>query len=199
MYRTNIRSMTKQELNKRSKILNTMLELIVKQGIQATPMSQVVKESGVAAGTIYHHFSSKEEIINELYLNLKIEFGKALSENLKDDSTYQEKFFQTWKNLYDYFCENETSFHFAEQIGHCTMITTETKLKGEVHYLPIVEFFAHGVSQNILREMDLKLMTNLIYGNIVTAVQITLSGDLIMTKDRLQSVIESSWDSIRKH
>lgn len=176
-----------------------MLELIVQQGIQATPMSQVVKESGVAAGTIYHHFSSKEAIINELYLNLKIEFGKALSENLKDNSSYKEKFFETWKNLYNYFCENETAFHFAEQIGHCTMITPETKQKGEVYYLPIVEFFADGIAQNILREMDLKLMTNLIYGNIVTAVQITLSGDLIMTTDRLQSVIESSWDSIRIH
>lgn len=176
-----------------------MLELIVQQGIQATPMSQVVKESGVAAGTIYHHFSSKEEIINELYLNLKIEFGLVLGKHLKDNSTYKEKFFQAWKNLYEYFCENETAFHFAEQIGHCTMITPETKQKGELHYLPIVEFFSQGISQSILREMDLKLMTNLIYGNIVTAVQITLSGDLVMTRDRLESVIESSWDSVRKH
>jgi TetR/AcrR family transcriptional repressor of multidrug resistance operon len=199
LYRTNIRSVKIKETNKRAKILNTMLELVVQQGIQAPPMSQVVKESGVAAGTIYHHFSSKEEIINELYLNLKIEFGKALSENLKEDITYQEKFFQTWKNLYDYFCENESAFHFAEQIGHCTMITSDTKQKGEVYYLPIVEFFALGISQHILREMDLKLMTNLIYGNIVTAVQITLSGELIMTNDRLKTVIESSWDSIRIH
>lgn len=173
-----------------------MLHLIVKQGIQATPMSQVVKVSGVAAGTIYHHFSSKEEIVNELYLNLKKEFGKALTENISENYTYPEKFFQIWRNLYDYFCENETAFHFAEQLGHCTMITAETKQKGEVYYLPIVEFFADGISRNILREMDLKLMTNLIYGNVVTAVQLTLSGELIMTHDRLKSAIQSSWDSV---
>lgn len=199
MYRTNIRSMTQQKLNKRDKILNTMLELVVKQGIQATPMSQVVKESGVAAGTIYHHFSSKDEIINELYLNLKREFGKALTGNNPPATDYKGLFFQTWKNLYDYFCENETLFHFAEQIGHCTMITPETKQKGEVYYLPILEFFAAGVAQNHLREMDLKLMSNLIYGNIVTAVQLTLSGDLIMTRERLDAVIQSSWDSVAKH
>lgn len=176
-----------------------MLQLVVRQGIQATPMSQVVKESGVAAGTIYHYFSSKEEIINELYLNLKAEFGKALQEDLSESLTYKEKFFQIWSNLYDYFCEHEDAFYFAEQLNHCTLITSETKQKGEVYYLPILDFFAFGISQHLLREMDLKLMTNLIYGNVVTAVQLTLSGDLIMTHERLQSVIQSSWDSVTKH
>jgi TetR/AcrR family transcriptional regulator, multidrug resistance operon repressor len=191
--------MTQTELNKRSKILNTMLKLVVRQGIQATPMSQVVKESGVAAGTIYHHFSSKEEIINELYLNLKQEFGKALTENINPDLDYKSLFFQTWRNLYDYFYENETAFHFAEQIGHCTMITPETKQKGEVYYLPILQFFAAGIAQDHLRDMDLKLMSNLIYGNVVTAVQLSLSGELIMTNERLEAVIQSSWDSVSKH
>jgi len=194
----NVRSKKIKTGTKRDKILNAMLLLVVKQGIQSTPMSQIVNESGVAAGTIYHHFSSKEEIINELYLILKEDFGKALSQNLDSHLTYQEKFFQIWKNLYDYFCENETAFHFSEQIGNCTMIQPETKQKGEAHYLPILDFFQHGIKQKVLREMDLKLMTNLIYGNVITAVQLTLSGDLIMTNERLDSVIRSSWDSIVK-
>ena len=196
MYRTNIRSVLIITNEKRAKILNTTLLLVVKQGIQATPMSQVVKESGVAAGTIYHHFSSKEAIINELYLKLKEDFGRALNENLGIHLTYQEKFFQIWTNLYNYFCDNETAFHFAEQIGNCTMIKAETKQKGEAHYLPILEFFQHGIKQRVLRDMDLKLMTNLIYGNVITAVQLTLSGDLIMTKERLDVVMLSSWDSV---
>ena len=199
MYRTNIRSVTQQEENKRTKILNTMLGLVVRQGIQATPMSQVIKESGVAAGTIYHHFSSKEEIINELYLNMKQGFGKVFIENEYPTLDYKSLFFHIWKNLYEYFCENETAFHFAEQIGHCTMITPETRQKGEVYYLPIIQFFSTGVTQNYLREMDLNLMSKLIYGNIVTAVQLTLSGELIMTQERLQTVIQSSWDSVAKH
>lgn len=196
MHRTNIRSVLITTNEKRAKILNATLLLVVKQGIQATPMSQVVKESGVAAGTIYHHFTSKEEIINELYLKLKEDFGRALNENLGIHLTYQQKFFQFWANLFNYFCDNEIAFHFAEQIGNCTMIKPETKLKGEVHYLPILEFFQHGIKQKVLREMELKLMTNLIYGNVITAVQLTLSGEIIMTKERLDSVMMSSWDSV---
>ncbi|MFC0182895.1 helix-turn-helix domain-containing protein [Pseudarcicella hirudinis] len=33
-----------------------MLELIVKHGFHASPMSDVAKHANVAAGTIYHYF-----------------------------------------------------------------------------------------------------------------------------------------------
>jgi len=59
-------------MDKRDKILEVMLRLIKEQGIQATPMAQVAKEAGVAAGTIYHHFASKEQLVNELYLKVGI-------------------------------------------------------------------------------------------------------------------------------
>lgn len=183
---------------KRAKILNTTLLLIVKQGVHATPMSQIVSESGIATGTIYHHYSSKEEIINELYLKLSEDVGRALDENLSNHLTYQEKFFQIWTNLFNYFCDNETAFHFAEQIGSSTIIQSTTKQKGEAHYLQFIEFFHQGIKQKVLREMDLKLMSDLIYGNVVTAVKLTLRGEIIMTKERLMGVIQSSWDSIVK-
>ena len=197
LYRTNIRSVMFDLTIKRDKILFKMLELVVKQGIQGTPMSQLVKESGVAAGTIYHHFSSKEEILNELYLHLKVDFGKALTKNLNPEVYYQPTFEQIWANLYHYYCDNELAFQFSEQIIHSPIITEETRLKGEIYYLPILEFFQAGIDDKILREMDLRLMTNLIYGNVVTAVHLTISGDLIMTDERLSICMASSWDSIK--
>lgn len=174
-----------------------MLELVVKQGIQGTPMSQVVKTSGVAVGTIYHYFSSKEEILNALYLHLKEDFGQALTKNFNPEVYYQSTFEQIWSNLYQYYCDNELAFQFSEQIAHSVVITAETRLKGEIYYLPILEFFQTGIDEKILREMDLRLMTNLIYGNVITAVHLTISGDLIMTNERLASCIASSWDSIK--
>ena len=55
---------------KKQDILDTTLALVVRQGLHATPMAQIAQESNVAVGTIYHYFSSKEEIIHELYLGI---------------------------------------------------------------------------------------------------------------------------------
>lgn len=62
-------------MSKKAIVLQTTLELITKQGIHATSLSQIIKESGVANGTVYHHFKNKEEIITELYLMLTQDFG----------------------------------------------------------------------------------------------------------------------------
>ena len=50
-------------MSKKAIVLQTTLELITKQGIEATSLSQIIKESGVANGTVYHHFKNKDEIL----------------------------------------------------------------------------------------------------------------------------------------
>jgi len=71
-------------MNKKQKILLTMLELVVEQGVHATPMSQLARESNVAIGTIYHHFENKEQIIEEIYKMIFKDFGVVLMTNLPE-------------------------------------------------------------------------------------------------------------------
>ena len=46
---------------KKSAIMNAALILITNNGFEATPMSAIAREAGVAAGTIYVYFPSKQE------------------------------------------------------------------------------------------------------------------------------------------
>src|SRR6476661_6120071 len=56
--------------DKREAILAAALRLIARLGLHAAPMSAVAREAGVAAGTLYLYFPSKEAMINALYLEL---------------------------------------------------------------------------------------------------------------------------------
>jgi AcrR family transcriptional regulator len=40
------------------------LELIAEHGLQHTPMSLISKRAKASAGGIYHHFESKDELLN---------------------------------------------------------------------------------------------------------------------------------------
>lgn len=55
-------SMNKNMTNTREKILATAEELIYQNGIHATGMELLVKTSGVARKSIYHHFTNKDEV-----------------------------------------------------------------------------------------------------------------------------------------
>ena len=57
----------------RQKILDTASRLFHNQGYQSTGINQIITESKVAKGGLYHIFKSKEELCIE-YLNKRHEF-----------------------------------------------------------------------------------------------------------------------------
>jgi AcrR family transcriptional regulator len=51
----------------RSRIVSAAVSLFAEQGFDATSVNQVVARAGVAKGALYHHFSSKDDLLYEVY------------------------------------------------------------------------------------------------------------------------------------
>jgi AcrR family transcriptional regulator len=50
-------------IDKRQHLLETALQLFYANGIQAVGINEVLKTSGIAKKTLYHHFSSKDALV----------------------------------------------------------------------------------------------------------------------------------------
>lgn len=183
-------------MTKKEKTLTTALELIVNQGIQETPMSQVSKKSGVAMGTIYHHFKSKNEIVNAIYIYLKQKMGTAFLEGKDDPKDYKSMFFKFWNNLYDFYSKNELAFKFFQSFTHSPLISQENKEKGAEYYNPIILFFQEGLQNGKIKPIDIVLLTETIHGNVVSLVQIYFQETIIITKEIIDQAINMSWNSV---
>jgi TetR/AcrR family transcriptional regulator, fatty acid metabolism regulator protein len=57
-----------QAVDKRRLILDAAVRVFARQGFHHCRVSDVADEAGVAYGLVYHYFSSKEEILNTLFL-----------------------------------------------------------------------------------------------------------------------------------
>ncbi len=55
-------------IDKRRLILDAAITVFARQGFHHCRVSDVADEAGVAYGLVYHYFDSKEEILNELFL-----------------------------------------------------------------------------------------------------------------------------------
>lgn len=51
----------------RQRLLRAALDLFTSRGYHASTTPEIARRAGVAEGTIYRHFASKEELLNELY------------------------------------------------------------------------------------------------------------------------------------
>lgn len=182
---------------KKEKVLHTTLKLITERGFHDTPMSLVAKEAGVAAGTIYHYFSSKDELINELYSLLKARMGEALVHDDIHQGNVKERFFRFWFNLYQHFVNHPLEFKFLEQYANSPLVDRDVRTENSRHYQPILDFMQEGMQAGVLREIPLLLMANLVYGHVVSTAKLHLSGDLPMSDDILQQAAQASWDSVK--
>lgn len=51
----------------RQRLIRSALELFTTRGYHETTTAQIAKKAGIAEGTIYRHFASKQHLVNELY------------------------------------------------------------------------------------------------------------------------------------
>jgi AcrR family transcriptional regulator len=184
-------------MDKKEEILKAFLELIIKNGFHATPMSLVANTSRISIGTIYHYFKSKEDLINELYSTLKEKFGSNLK--LKDniDLNPKDRFFLNCRNIFLYYIENPSDFLFFEQYDNSPFISKKTKEENFKHYKFLWDFLEQGIQSGFLRKMPVTLTLSLTYSNIKSIIKLHLSGDLEITEDLLNATVQSAWDAVR--
>jgi AcrR family transcriptional regulator len=54
----------------KTRVLQAAVELFARQGYDGTSVAQVISQAGVAKGGFYHHFTSKEALLYEVYGDL---------------------------------------------------------------------------------------------------------------------------------
>ena len=86
--------------DKRKAILEAALELFAERGIGHVPTSAISAAAGVAEGTLFTYFKSKDDLLNELYLEIRREIDRQL-EGYPADSDPRTRVQFVWDKLVD--------------------------------------------------------------------------------------------------
>ncbi len=78
-------------VDKRRQILDAAIRVFARQGFHATRVSDIADEAGVAYGLVYHYFRSKDEVLNELFVERWSLLLAAIEETDKTGSPPREK------------------------------------------------------------------------------------------------------------
>lgn len=152
--------------DKRQQILNTALNLFVENGFHATPTSMIAKEAGVATGTLFHHFKTKEELINTLYLETKEILIQALTKQVNDQNTLKSKFRQVFYNAINWAISHPNHQFFCRQYSFSPFISTLTRKLGLQHFHVIQELLREGQEKDILKPIHVDLMLETAQGTL---------------------------------
>jgi AcrR family transcriptional regulator len=66
--------------DKQKAILDAALRICAERGIGGAPTSAISKAAGIAEGSLFTYFKTKDELLDELYATLRKEFSQHLSD-----------------------------------------------------------------------------------------------------------------------
>jgi AcrR family transcriptional regulator len=69
-------------------------------------MSAAAKAAGVATGTAYVHYDSKDQLIYATYLEVKREMGVALEGVVDPNASAHDRFVQLWTGIYRHLADD---------------------------------------------------------------------------------------------
>jgi len=178
---------------KKRLIFESALELIRERGFHGAPMSQVAANAGVAAGTIYHYFEGKDELIRELYAYNKERVVAVVNEASAVGGTRKERFLNVWNRLYEFYILNEKVLIFFEQYLNSPYNTDKSP---NLHRGTLYNFFQEGIDSGEIMRAKPELLLVLMVGSVTSTAKLALFGHVPLDQSDLDDVAGMLWKGI---
>jgi len=108
--------MAKQKvLDKAQVIRQAALAMIVEDGFHGLSMPRLAARAGIAPGTIYLYFASRQDMLDTLYLEVRQQGDAAMLAGFHPELPLADGLRLLWHNTFHYFVAHPLEFAFTEQ------------------------------------------------------------------------------------
>ena len=183
--------------DKRAAILQATLNLISVHGFHGTAMSKVAKAAGVSAGIIYHYFDSKEDLIDQLYLQVKFDLSQALLAGYSEALSIRERFGRVWLNILNFHLEHPKETAFQEQYENSPFVKPVVQETAMHYYAPLVQFLQQAMQDGILKIMPEPMFYALTMEVAISLAKKQHAGTLVLDDALIEIAIEACWNAVK--
>lgn len=189
-------TLTKLIMDKRKRIILAALKLFIEKGFQNTSTANISREAGVATGTLFLYFPSKEQLMNALYKESKEEMALAMELNFPLEGNTETKLKHLWVKAIDWALTHNEAFRFIQMFKHSPLITNLTREE----VLPSVEFavsfMRQGIKAGEIAEADIELLLTIIDGLLSSTVNYVSDKQPKVRKQLIAEAFNIFWNGM---
>jgi AcrR family transcriptional regulator len=111
-----VRTQSTEVTDRAAAVRAAMCAVVADRGLHDASMATVARAAGVATGTAYVHYSSKEALLLATYVEVKRTLGDAAVAPVDPDAPAEERFEQLWRAAHDHLVAHSDHARFLVQI-----------------------------------------------------------------------------------
>ena len=183
--------------SKPERILDAALVLFSAQGYHATAVPEIARRAGVATGTIYRHFDTKQALLNGLYQRWRGVFNAQILAPLPGCLTVRETFGAYWRRLAAWTRDYPVQAVFLDQHYHGPLLDETSRETGRAYADAFETFVRAGIASGDIRDLSPALVTALVWGGALGMAKRAGDGDLALDDATVAQAEASLWDAIK--
>lgn len=184
---------------KRDAILQAALVVIAERGLHDSPMSLIAQRSGASAGTIYHYFTSKDDLIHALYRHVKTTFNRALSAGYLPTLSREVAFRQMWLNAYRFYRTHLNESRFLDQYENSPYYhphLPEGEIVEEENLPDLYRLFYSASGQHAVKDLPLDALYELTIGVAARMAKHRLAGLPDLDDHTLATIADTCYQAV---
>jgi len=178
-------------------LLDAALTTFDALGYSATPVPAIAAQAGIAVGSVYRYFPSKEELANALYRREKQRLADALFTGLDVDAPAGAVFAMIWERLADFAVDHTEALCFLELHHHGAYLDTESRGLAASIDARIAGLVLRWQDRGEIRTGDPLLLHVQVFGGFVAVLRQVRMGGQPVTRAVGMSTLEPAWGLLR--
>jgi AcrR family transcriptional regulator len=156
--------------DKRNAILTAATEVFADRGLSA-PTAAISHTAGVAEGTLFTYFKTKDELLNALYREIKLELADAMMSDFPRRGSVRQRFNHVWDRYLAWGLANPLQYKALQQITVWAGLTEESKRAGLAPFMEIEKMAATAVAQHVFLDRPLEFIAATVSALADTTIQ----------------------------
>ena len=184
--------------DKRNAILDAATRLFAERGLTAAPTSEISKLAGVAEGTLFTYFKTKDDLINALYREIKLELADAMMSDFPRKKNIRTKLRHVWDRYVNWGIANPRQRKVLAQLTVSEALTKESRDAGSAPFVEFQAMIRDAIEQRVFRnDVPVELISKSLAVLVEATIDLTES-NRAKAKQYRDSGFQMFWAGITK-
>ena len=184
--------------DKRNAILDAATHLFAERGLTAAPTSEISKQAGVAEGTLFTYFKTKDDLINALYREIKLELADAMMSDFPRKKNVGTRLRHVWDRYVNWGIANPKQRKVLAQLTVSEVLTKESRDAGSAPFVEFQIMIRDAIEQRIFRnDVPVELISKSLTALVEATIDLTVAKPS-KAQDYRESGFQMFWAGITK-
>ena len=184
--------------DKRNAILDAATHLFAERGLTAAPTSEISKQAGIAEGTLFTYFKTKDDLINALYRKIKMELADATMSDFPRKKNVGTRLRHVWERYVNWGIANPKQRKVLAQLTVSEVLTKESRDAGSAPFVEFQAMIRHAIEQRVFRnDLPVELISKSLAALVEATIDLTVS-NRSKAKQYRDSGFQMFWAAITK-